>query len=535
MEILALTQMLNTSSKKVNDINSPKKNGVSFKQLLSDNLEPGIKNRGGIPKEGMIETLLDKEVDYLLGNSFTFRDVFKRAEESPSIIGVLSIIKVIEGADSNVDLSPIITLLNNEIKGEYKSYSIPDPVTFETMNKSLLGLDPHDKAILNLEVLLSQIYNSNDNGFFIADELQLINQRLTNEILNEYISNEIDNKEDSSINYQLNSQDLDFLNEQNATNLDDIRYDLLIDLQKLTQNNTIIERLKQVIINTDIQSITLALSKFTNRINKLELYSNQSSLLKDFADYAKNMSVEINNFSNSEISVLQRQAFKELLSRMDSPIKYENSDQKLLNQSTNLERFIYRKEVLPEKSTISSNRLDTVKAIDKMEENFIIQLGKYVESTTETTGNNSQVRRDFTSQLLQAFKTSRFSQTTNGSNRLVIKLNPEHLGTLTVRLIQKNGEMVARIIASSDSAKELLEHSIHQLRQALPSMQVEIDRFDVANEQNNKFIKDQNPQKEEHNNNQNSNNQDQSSKQDEERTFSDSLNEILNIVKEGEQ
>lgn len=139
------------------------------------------------------------------------------------------------------------------------------------------------------------------------------------------------------------------------------------------------------------------------------------------------------------------------------------------------------------------------------EDVFLIQLEKLVGNqsslSTETQKLDTTVRKEFTNQLIHAFKGSKITQLANGANRLVINLNPEHLGNLTVRLAQKNGEMVARIIASTESAKELLEHSVHQLKQVLPTMQVEIERFEVYTEQSTKTFRENSEEKEQQKNN----------------------------------
>lgn len=165
-----------------------------------------------------------------------------------------------------------------------------------------------------------------------------------------------------------------------------------------------------------------------------------------------------------------------------------------------------------------------------IEEQFILKLDRFVVNyQADSNGNqksDANLRQEFTNQLVNAFKNSRFGQMPNGANRLVIKLNPVHLGALTVRLVQKNGEMIARIITSTKSAKELLDHSIHQLKQALPSIQIEIDRFEIPTEEQAKTLKDHSDQ------NQKNEKEEQKAKREEhqesEKSFIDNLKELLN-------
>ena len=172
------------------------------------------------------------------------------------------------------------------------------------------------------------------------------------------------------------------------------------------------------------------------------------------------------------------------------------------------------------------------KTVEANEEMISIHLDKYIPNQLGTQQESQKtelpMRQEFTNQLLNAIKTSKFAQLPNGANRLVIKLNPEQLGSLTVKLVQKNGEMIARIMASTESAKELLEHSVHQLKQALPSVQIEIERFEIFTEP---FTRDLREQPNHKNKNEKEHEAtDHEDEQENERSFIDSLNEALNIT-----
>ena len=50
--------------------------------------------------------------------------------------------------------------------------------------------------------------------------------------------------------------------------------------------------------------------------------------------------------------------------------------------------------------------------------------------------------------------------------KLLIKLHPDNLGSLRIELIQKDQTMVARILTTTDAAKEALESHLHSLKDA---------------------------------------------------------------------
>jgi len=82
-------------------------------------------------------------------------------------------------------------------------------------------------------------------------------------------------------------------------------------------------------------------------------------------------------------------------------------------------------------------------------------------------------------EMQNIFKRSNFGQT-GGTNRLLIKLYPEHLGQVRIELLQVNGIMTARILASSAQGKEMLNSQLHQLKAAFVQQNLQVDRIDVS-------------------------------------------------------
>lgn len=82
-------------------------------------------------------------------------------------------------------------------------------------------------------------------------------------------------------------------------------------------------------------------------------------------------------------------------------------------------------------------------------------------------------------ELQNVFKRANFGQT-NGTNRISIKLYPEHLGQLRIELLQTNGVLTARILASNALGKEMLESQLHQLRQAFLQQNIQVERIDIS-------------------------------------------------------
>lgn len=67
-----------------------------------------------------------------------------------------------------------------------------------------------------------------------------------------------------------------------------------------------------------------------------------------------------------------------------------------------------------------------------------------------------------------------------GNMKLLLKLFPENLGQIRIELVQKDGVMTARLLATTAMGKELLENNINQLKAGFVSQNIQMERIDVA-------------------------------------------------------
>lgn len=112
-----------------------------------------------------------------------------------------------------------------------------------------------------------------------------------------------------------------------------------------------------------------------------------------------------------------------------------------------------------------------------------------------------------------------------GITRLTLKLYPENLGTIRIELVQNDGVLTARLLASTAQGRELLDSQAHQLKQAFVQQNIQVDRLDIAQSLQdadrqqrdqsffNNFFKQQQQEEEEH----------KSDDDDEGKSFSDYL------------
>ena len=67
-----------------------------------------------------------------------------------------------------------------------------------------------------------------------------------------------------------------------------------------------------------------------------------------------------------------------------------------------------------------------------------------------------------------------------GTMRLVLKLFPENLGQIRIEIMQKDGLLQARLLATTSAGKELLDSNLNQLKSTFVAQNIQMERIDVA-------------------------------------------------------
>ncbi|MGG1292508.1 flagellar hook-length control protein FliK [Bacillus smithii] len=87
--------------------------------------------------------------------------------------------------------------------------------------------------------------------------------------------------------------------------------------------------------------------------------------------------------------------------------------------------------------------------------------------------------QQFIDKFRQILEKSQFAKQPN-ANTLMIKLYPENLGTLRIELQQKEGVVTARILASTQTVKELIDSNIASLKQAFTQQNISVDKVEIV-------------------------------------------------------
>lgn len=104
-----------------------------------------------------------------------------------------------------------------------------------------------------------------------------------------------------------------------------------------------------------------------------------------------------------------------------------------------------------------------------------------LEQFVLTASKNGQVvdANQFVKSFENILNKANFSNA-NGVQKLLIRLNPENLGSLRIELVQKDGAMIAKILATTAQAKELLDRQVQGLKQAFTNQNIQVEKIDIS-------------------------------------------------------
>ncbi|MEA3320110.1 MAG: flagellar hook-length control protein FliK [Bacillota bacterium] len=101
-----------------------------------------------------------------------------------------------------------------------------------------------------------------------------------------------------------------------------------------------------------------------------------------------------------------------------------------------------------------------------------------IQWVIDTTTN--EVAREQLMQKLEGILSKTTTKLVNGNQSMTIRLAPEHLGTLHIKLQETQNGLVTKLIVHSKSAASLLESGMTNLKQTLAQTNASIDRIEVV-------------------------------------------------------
>ncbi|MCQ6280197.1 flagellar hook-length control protein FliK [Bacillus sp. EB600] len=135
--------------------------------------------------------------------------------------------------------------------------------------------------------------------------------------------------------------------------------------------------------------------------------------------------------------------------------------------------------------TMGSTEENRLKAVNRLTDwngnsPFFQQMSKPEQLAVMMNGTQKSVSvNDLIQQFESILSKSQFSKN-GGIQKLFIKLNPESLGSIRIELIQKDQMITARILATTEAAKEALESHLHNLKHAFEAQNIKVDNVQIG-------------------------------------------------------
>ncbi|WP_342600687.1 flagellar hook-length control protein FliK [Psychrobacillus sp. FSL H8-0483] len=222
---------------------------------------------------------------------------------------------------------------------------------------------------------------------------------------------------------------------------------------------------------------------------------------------------------------------KQLMDNLKENLAKEGQSPVVMQTLKPITQQLSVKHVITQVSNPIAN--NTVVETKELTSNIQGQTTTLVQSKVETVSITLPAEKpaqseEFMKELQKVMNRVQFGQA-GGANRLVIKLYPEQLGTIRIELIQKDGMISTKMLASTALGKELLDSHSNQLRQGLASQNIQVDKLEItqalqdpSRQDRNQSFQDSLKQQQQQQENQ----QESNDESDEQSTFQDFLKEM---------
>ena len=232
----------------------------------------------------------------------------------------------------------------------------------------------------------------------------------------------------------------------------------------------------------------------SSRVSHRVVAESINQVLNQFEDFSQNDAKQLLDL------LKQLQATKEPISVVLDQLATQGTDQSKLTTFAKVYENFLKKTTLADKTSYHSNTTVTSKDVLKWVRAAIEQVHSTTEEQANTFGQmfsqhrtdsaieqlqiqlgqsvetGEQLNEQLLSQFEKAISQSRFIQNLSGNNQLQLKLAPKSLGTIMVELTEIDGEMLVKLTASSQMAKEALEANVRELRHMFAPHNVVIEK-----------------------------------------------------------
>jgi flagellar hook-length control protein FliK len=265
--------------------------------------------------------------------------------------------------------------------------------------------------------------------------------------------------------------------------------EIVTELEEKTKQNLkgddpteiMIEGLTFFTMNPSIEGLSDNAIQFLKAAKVYSLLSNQDGSVKELlAGLLDSVQEQIQGAVQNEQTQSKHTYLQNTFSQLVSEMNEQTQSKHTYLQNTFSQLVSEMNEQTT--GTSQSDRLKTANRLTDWNTNnpFLQQMSKPEQLTMMVDGTAKSVS---VNDLIQQFETilskSQFSKM-GGMQKLFIKLNPEHLGSISIELTQKGQGITARILTTTEAAKEALELHLHNLKHAFEAQNIKVDNVEVG-------------------------------------------------------
>ncbi|MFD2443525.1 flagellar hook-length control protein FliK [Bacillus sp. CGMCC 1.16607] len=365
-------------------------------------------------------------------NDIKMENTSKSNQLSPKGFGaVLSTILQTDHSTPKEDLQGNIPMSSNEME---------ELISF-LQNQDLFNLDN------GAEILNKLLDNSNSKIEELPLETLSMSADELLKLLNE-LANLLGNDGKDQIPIHFDEKEL-------IENMDDI-------LALLTKAQSLPNQEFQKIVDQDFAKIL----KFTKLVDLLS--KNQDNLRENekLSKLLEAITNKIEQLMKSNTTNFRTEYLQKTFTLLSKEIKQSNSGfgrtvvDSLLNQNS---------QIIGKEFELPNNGVSLLQQMSKPEQLTLMLEGSKKPVSPE------QLMKQFESILSK----SQFTKM-DGMQKLMIKLAPEHLGSLRIELIHKDQMLVAKILTTTGAAKDTLDSHLNGLKQAMANQNIHVEKIEIS-------------------------------------------------------
>lgn len=211
--------------------------------------------------------------------------------------------------------------------------------------------------------------------------------------------------------------------------------------------------------------------------------------------------------------------------KFPSTLLTDMSNDKAVNTAMN-KLSVVQQVVIKQVATPTEKVIETKEVVSPIQGQSSMIVQTKVETVSVTLPNEKPGQsEEFLKELQKVMNRVQFGHA-GGANRLVIKLYPEQLGTIRIELIQKDGMLTAKMLASTTLGKDLLDSNSSQLRQGLVNQNIQIEKLEITQSVQDSARQERNQSFQESFRQQQERQETKKDEKEEITTFEDFLNEV---------